>query len=115
MLPVMPLAFEGFFSSQSSSPRPPPPRFGMLNMLVSKSKQCDGTSFFQKCSCIKITWLTKLRAPPPKTDGQLLSVAGASYYQARGKYEGESLFSLSDTSLRFLPSSYRHLRLDTTG
>ena len=75
----------------------------MLNMLVSKSKQCDGTSS-SKNVAVTYTWLKKLRAPPPKPDGQLLTVAGASYYQARGKYEGESLFSLSDISLRFLPS-----------
>ena len=96
MLPVMPLAFEGFFCSQSSSSPPP---FGMLNMLVSKTKQCDGTSSSKN---VVVYMVDKIKSTSP--DGQLLTVAGASYYQARGKYKGESLFSLSDTSLRFLPS-----------
>ena len=50
MLPVMPLAFEDWeqknpqgFSAPNLVLRPPSP-FAMLNMLLSKSKQCDGTS-----------------------------------------------------------------------
>ena len=88
----------------------------MLNMLVSKSKQCDGTSSSKKCTCIH-GW-KKLRAPPPKNWWPTLNCSRCQLLSSQEKVRrGEPflpfrhILEISSFSLRKQAPQVRHYRV----